>query len=189
MKTAQDVGKFLRLKHRPILPPGNVPGTHLCWRLSRPQNYSASGRICQWKIPMKPVGIEPTNFRLVGQYTKYCTNAKPYISYCMGVPFLRCCLHAQCFSVSKSVLFLSVRYVSGMFVVNSTGVNTDKDKFYRSTPNERNMTYFAYRRNNGTIISDLTIVWVDGCVVEWGKHQKLHGVMNIRMCVSTANIH
>ena len=30
MTTAQDCGKFVRLTHRPPLPPGNVPGTHLC---------------------------------------------------------------------------------------------------------------------------------------------------------------
>jgi len=28
--TAQDGGKIVSLKHRPPLPPGNVPGTHLC---------------------------------------------------------------------------------------------------------------------------------------------------------------
>ena len=26
-------------------PPGNIPGTHFCWRLSRPQDYSAAGRM------------------------------------------------------------------------------------------------------------------------------------------------
>ena len=30
MTTAQDGGKFVSLRHRPPLPPGNAPGTHLC---------------------------------------------------------------------------------------------------------------------------------------------------------------
>jgi hypothetical protein len=30
MTTAQDGGKFVSLTHRPPLPPGNTPGTHLC---------------------------------------------------------------------------------------------------------------------------------------------------------------
>jgi len=30
MTTAQDCGKVVSLKHRPPLPPGNVPGTHFC---------------------------------------------------------------------------------------------------------------------------------------------------------------
>jgi hypothetical protein len=30
MTTAQDGGKVVSLKHRPPLPPGNTPGTHLC---------------------------------------------------------------------------------------------------------------------------------------------------------------
>jgi len=30
MTTAQDVGKVIKLTHRPLLPPGNAPGTHFC---------------------------------------------------------------------------------------------------------------------------------------------------------------
>ena len=30
MTTAQDGGKVVSLTHRPHLPPGNTPGTHLC---------------------------------------------------------------------------------------------------------------------------------------------------------------
>jgi len=33
--TTQDGGKVVSLTHRPPLPPGNAPDTHLCWRLSR----------------------------------------------------------------------------------------------------------------------------------------------------------
>jgi hypothetical protein len=45
MTTAQDGGKVVSLTHRPPLTPGNAPGTHFCWRLSRPQGHSAIGRI------------------------------------------------------------------------------------------------------------------------------------------------
>ena len=45
MTTAQDGGKVFSPTHRPPLPPGNVPGTHFCSRLSRPQGHSAIGRI------------------------------------------------------------------------------------------------------------------------------------------------
>jgi len=42
LTTAQDGGKVVSLTHRPLLPPGNAPGTHFCYRLI------ASGRIfCQ----------------------------------------------------------------------------------------------------------------------------------------------
>jgi hypothetical protein len=30
MTTAQDGGKVVNLTHRPRIPPGNTPGTHLC---------------------------------------------------------------------------------------------------------------------------------------------------------------
>jgi hypothetical protein len=31
--------------HRPPLPPGNIPGTHFCFRLSQPQGHSAAGKM------------------------------------------------------------------------------------------------------------------------------------------------
>jgi hypothetical protein len=32
-----------------LYPPGNIPGTHFCYRLSRPQDHSATGRIMSMK--------------------------------------------------------------------------------------------------------------------------------------------
>jgi hypothetical protein len=49
MTTAQDGGKVVSLTHRLPSPPGNAPGTHFCWRLSRPQGHSAIGRIMSMK--------------------------------------------------------------------------------------------------------------------------------------------
>jgi hypothetical protein len=59
MTTAQGGGKVVRLTHRPPLPPGNAPGTHFRYRLSRSQGHSAIGRI----MSMTPSGIEPSTFR------------------------------------------------------------------------------------------------------------------------------
>jgi hypothetical protein len=47
--TAQNVGKVVSLTHRPSLAPGNIPGTHFCQRLSRPQSHSATGSIVSLK--------------------------------------------------------------------------------------------------------------------------------------------
>ena len=71
--TAQGGGKVVSLTHRPPLPPGNIPGTHFCQRLSRPQGHSAIERLlCQGKIPMTPAGIEPATFRFVAQHLNHC---------------------------------------------------------------------------------------------------------------------
>jgi len=86
MTVAQDGGKVVSLTHRPLLPPGNAPGTHFCWRLSRPQGNSAIGRIlCQWKIPMTPAGIEPATLGFVAQHLNHCTTAVPQCLYIYGI--------------------------------------------------------------------------------------------------------
>jgi len=58
MTTAQNGAKVVSLTHRPLFTPRKcAPGTHICYKLSRPQDNSAFGRIlCQWKIPVTPSG-------------------------------------------------------------------------------------------------------------------------------------
>ena len=77
---AQDGGKVVNLTHRPPLPLRNAPGTHFGYRLSRTQCHSAIGRIlCQWKILMKPTGIEPTTFWFVAQHLNHFATAFPSV--------------------------------------------------------------------------------------------------------------
>ena len=71
---SQDGGKIVSLTHRPLLPPGNTPGTHFCWRLSRPQDHSAIGK-------MSPSGIVPATFRFVAQPLYHCATAVPIYIY------------------------------------------------------------------------------------------------------------
>ena len=42
--------------HRPPLPPGNILGTHLCFRMSRPQGHSAAGRTMSIKNTNDTIG-------------------------------------------------------------------------------------------------------------------------------------
>jgi len=50
MTPAQDGGKVVSLTHRPPLPPGNAPGTHFCYRMSRPQGHSAIGKFQGYQL-------------------------------------------------------------------------------------------------------------------------------------------
>ena len=50
------VARLSALMHRPPLPPGNIPGTHICYKLSRPQGHSVAGRIMSMKNSNDTVG-------------------------------------------------------------------------------------------------------------------------------------
>jgi len=56
MTTVQDGGKVLSLTHRPPLPAGNTPGTLFCYRLSRPQGHSTTGRMMSMKNSNDTIG-------------------------------------------------------------------------------------------------------------------------------------
>jgi hypothetical protein len=47
---AHEGGKVVSPMHRPPLPPGNIPGTHFCWRLGGPQGKSAARSIVNEKF-------------------------------------------------------------------------------------------------------------------------------------------
>ena len=55
-QSAHEGGKVVSHTHRPPLPPGNIPGTHFCWRLNQPQGHSAAGRIMSMKNSSVTIG-------------------------------------------------------------------------------------------------------------------------------------
>jgi hypothetical protein len=48
--------KVVSRTYRPPLPPGDIPGTHFCYRLSRPQGHSATGRVKSMKNSNDTIG-------------------------------------------------------------------------------------------------------------------------------------
>jgi len=56
-QSEREGGKFVIPTHRQPLSLGNIPGTHFCWRLSRPYGYSAVRRI----MPMKNSNVTVGN--------------------------------------------------------------------------------------------------------------------------------
>ena len=48
--------KVVSPTHRSPLPPGNIPGTHFCQRLSQPQGHSVGGRIVSMKNSSDTMG-------------------------------------------------------------------------------------------------------------------------------------
>jgi hypothetical protein len=68
-----------RHPHAPAAcPPGNVPGTHFHYRLSRPQGHGAVGRNMSLKNPVTPPGIDPRTVRLVAQRLNHHATSLDY---------------------------------------------------------------------------------------------------------------
>ena len=65
MKTAQDGGKVVSLTHRPLLPPGNAPGTHFCYSLSRPQGLVQSEGRHQLGSNQRPSALQHSTLSTV----------------------------------------------------------------------------------------------------------------------------
>jgi hypothetical protein len=47
---AHEGGNVVNSTNRPPLPPGNIPGTHFCWSLNRPQEHNVAGMIVNEKL-------------------------------------------------------------------------------------------------------------------------------------------
>jgi hypothetical protein len=55
-QSPHESGKVVSPSHRPPLPPGNIPGTNFCYRLSRPHGHSAAGKIMSKKNSNDTIG-------------------------------------------------------------------------------------------------------------------------------------
>jgi len=81
-QSAHEGGKVVTPTHRPPLPPGNIPGTHFCYRLSQLQGHAE-------KFQLTPSRIERTTIRLVAQcFDRLCHRVPPIvpITYMKKVP-------------------------------------------------------------------------------------------------------
>ena len=74
-----------------FLPPGNIPGSHFCLRLSRPQGHSAARRIMSMKNSVTPSGIEPVTCSAMPQPT-----APPRSPHFFGL-----CFRIYCYCISQ----------------------------------------------------------------------------------------
>jgi hypothetical protein len=77
-QSAHEGGKIVSPTHLPRLPPGRIPGTQFCWRLSHPRVIMRSDWLCQWKSPMTS-GIEPATFRLAAQCLNQLHHRVPHL--------------------------------------------------------------------------------------------------------------
>ena len=66
-QSAHEGGKFVRLTHRPPLPPRKYSWYSFLLDWVNPRTIVRPEGLCQWKIPVTAPAIEPDTFRLVAQ--------------------------------------------------------------------------------------------------------------------------
>jgi hypothetical protein len=80
-QSAHEGGKVVSPMHRPPLPPVNIP---VNWFVLRgwidPRAIVWLKRLCQWKILVTPLGIEPMTFQFVVQCLKQLRHSVPHYS-------------------------------------------------------------------------------------------------------------
>ena len=76
---AQDGGKVVSLTHRPPLAQRNIPGTHFCYRLGRPQSHSAIGGIISMKNSNDTIWNRTSDLPIVAQHLNHCATAVPHL--------------------------------------------------------------------------------------------------------------
>jgi len=84
--------------HRPPLPPGIIPGTLFCKRLSRPQGHSAAGRIKSIKNCSDTIGNRTRNLPASTNCANACPNKNENHEYflegkggqCVGLTIFMC---------------------------------------------------------------------------------------------------
>jgi hypothetical protein len=67
-----------------LYPPGYTPGTHFCWRLSRSQGHSATGRIMSMKNSNDTIGNR-TRYLPACNASTNCATVCPHLSYVVNV--------------------------------------------------------------------------------------------------------
>jgi hypothetical protein len=92
-QSAFEGGKVVSPTHRPPLPPGIIPDTHFCYRLSQPQGHSAAGKIMSMKNSIDKMGNRtrdlPTCSTVPQPTQTWCTIylhwSSHYSSICFGI--------------------------------------------------------------------------------------------------------
>ena len=83
------IGKDVSPMRRAPLHPGNIPGTHFCYRPSRPQSHCAAGRIMSMKNSTDIIRNRTRKLPLVMRWLDQLRHSVPPYSWSRGIaPFI-----------------------------------------------------------------------------------------------------
>ena len=109
--SAHEGGKVVSPTHWPSLTPGDIPGSHLCYRLRRLEGHSAVGGIMSMKTSNDPFGNGACNLPACSEVPQPTASpAACHVRYLSGPPPHVMLQHALGIAVQKSrfaALFIS----------------------------------------------------------------------------------
>jgi hypothetical protein len=79
-KSTLESEKFVNLRTCRHYPPGDIPDSNLCQRLSLPLGHSAAGRYKSIAIPVTPSGIDPAPTRQGGDVINHEAVSNSYFT-------------------------------------------------------------------------------------------------------------
>jgi len=110
-QSAHEGGNVVSLTHRPPLPPGNIPGTHFCWRLSQPQGHSAAERIMSMKNSNDTIGNRTRDLLACSAVPQPTALQRAPFTVCVqniimfGSKFPYTCVHTLMFFVNLMIVY------------------------------------------------------------------------------------
>jgi hypothetical protein len=127
-----------------LYPRGDMHDTHFCWRLNRPQGYSAAGRIKLMKNPKTPSGIKPATSRCLNLSQTKTVDQLYLVILVISILILISYICTNAFAVSQDIpptciLSLRVLQLSSTDLYKALSVDFNISRKFLLVPHQNNL--------------------------------------------------
>jgi hypothetical protein len=137
-----------------VYPPGNIPGTHFCYRLSRPQGHSATERIMSMKNTNYTIGNRTRDLPACGAVSQPTAPSRPPLlnrGY-INLPSVMLYFGHRQITINLTELNLRHCIVTNVLLLqmslNNSNMNGRRNRFTKSAQNK----YYSYVEKTSIIL-------------------------------------